>query len=106
MLDKIYASGSPFRANLTAPTDANLSSYGTDNETASESEIGDGQRIGKGGREVMLLNKEIGIQIANALEFPELHVELERAIWQVEKHLREEEDAAKQKDESEKGSSS
>ena len=39
--------------------------------------------------ERMVLHKSNGKRIAEALELPELDVELDRAVWQVEKALRE-----------------
>ncbi len=38
----------------------------------------------------MVLHKSDGKRIAEALEIPELDVELDRAVWQVEKALKAE----------------
>jgi hypothetical protein len=52
--------------------------------------------------EVMLLQEGDSTLIANALEMPELHAEIERAIWQVRNDIRtkqEAKDKENQKDE-------
>ncbi len=41
------------------------------------------------GEEIMLLHKSNGRRIAEALNIPELDIELDRAVWQVEKALSE-----------------
>jgi hypothetical protein len=49
--------------------------------------------------EVMVLHKSDGTRIAQALDLPELDIELDRAVWQVEKALRTAQDAeAKKRD--------
>jgi len=40
--------------------------------------------------ETMVLHKSDGKRIAEALNIPELYVELDRAVWQVEKSLQAE----------------
>lgn len=49
--------------------------------------------------EEMVLHKSDGTRIAQALELPELDIELDRAVWQVEKALH----AAKELKEEKKG---
>lgn len=49
--------------------------------------------------EVMLLNQANGKQAAQLLDLPQLEVELERAIWQVETAMKnQEEDNTKEKE--------
>ncbi|KAI1828459.1 mitochondrial K+-H+ exchange-related-domain-containing protein [Xylaria intraflava] len=45
-------------------------------------------------RERLLLTQESGRKLAQALDIPELGIELERAIWQVENALRKQNDAS------------
>lgn len=47
--------------------------------------------------EVMLLEEGDSTLIANALEMPELHAEIERAIWQVRKDIRAKQEAKEEK---------
>lgn len=47
--------------------------------------------------ETMVLHKSDGKRIAEALEIPELDVELDRAVWQVEKALKAEQDMKDEK---------
>lgn len=47
--------------------------------------------------ETMVLSKIDGKQIAEALKIPELEVELERAVWQVEKALKAEQELKDEK---------
>ena len=47
--------------------------------------------------ERMLLHKSNGKQIAEALKMPELEVELDRAVWQVEKALKAEKELKEEK---------
>ena len=47
--------------------------------------------------EIMVLHKSDGKRIAKALEIPELDVELDRAVWQVEKALKSEIDLKQEK---------
>jgi len=49
------------------------------------------------GRETMVLHKSDGKRIAEALGVPELYVELDRAVWQVEKALQAEKDLEEEK---------
>ena len=71
ILDELYASGK-------RPFDTVSSSSGSD---AEESRIG-----------TMVLHKSDGKRIAEALEMSELDVELDRAVWQVEKALKAEQE--------------
>ncbi|OBT47735.1 hypothetical protein VE00_02190 [Pseudogymnoascus sp. WSF 3629] len=48
--------------------------------------------------EVMLLQEGDSTLIANALEMPELHAEIERAIWQVRNDIRVKQEAKEQKE--------
>jgi hypothetical protein len=50
----------------------------------------------------MLLHKSDGKRISEALGIPELDVELDRAVWQVEKALKAERELRKEKQEVEK----
>ncbi|TGJ80179.1 hypothetical protein E0Z10_g8573 [Xylaria hypoxylon] len=45
-------------------------------------------------QETLLLTRESGRKLAQALEVPELEIELERAIWQVEMAIRKQSEAA------------
>ncbi|KAI0116980.1 mitochondrial K+-H+ exchange-related-domain-containing protein [Daldinia grandis] len=58
-----------------------------DTDKASKS-TADGSK--ESGEERMLLSQENGRQLVKALEIPELEVELERAIWQVERAIQKE----------------
>lgn len=46
----------------------------------------------------MLLQEGDSTLIANALEMPELHAEIERAIWQVQNDIRAKQKAKEEKD--------
>lgn len=46
----------------------------------------------------MLLQEGDSTLIANALEMPELHAEIERAIWQVRNDIRVKQEAKEQKE--------
>lgn len=46
---------------------------------------------------MMVLHKSNGKRIAEALEIPELEAELDRAVWQVEKALKAEQELKEQK---------
>lgn len=73
ILDDIYANGKqPFDFESQLNTEK-------ESATGSEGELA----------EKMLLHKDTGRQIAEALGVPELDIELDRAVWQVEKALRE-----------------
>lgn len=50
-----------------------------------------------GEREMMVLHQSSGARIAKSLEIPELDIELDRAVWQVEKALREEAELREEK---------
>jgi hypothetical protein len=52
------------------------------------------------GIESMVLTKAQGKRLAETLDIPELYLELERAVWQVEGRLRAEKEKAKQDSES------
>jgi hypothetical protein len=45
----------------------------------------------------MVLHKSNGSRIAEALEIPELNIELDRAVWQVEKALQAEKELKEEK---------
>lgn len=45
----------------------------------------------------MVLHQSNGKRIAEALEIPELDVELDRAVWQVEKAIREKHELEEEK---------
>jgi hypothetical protein len=45
----------------------------------------------------MVLHKSDGKRIAEALEIPELSVELDRAVWQIEKALQAEKELREEK---------
>jgi hypothetical protein len=47
--------------------------------------------------EKMVLHKSNGSRIAEALEIPELNIELDRAVWQVEKALQAEKELKEEK---------
>lgn len=49
--------------------------------------------------EVMLLDDGDSTLIANALEMPELHAEIERAIWQVRNDIRAKQETKEEKKE-------
>jgi len=73
ILDDLYSKGKqPFDAALL-------------NGAEKSSTTSDGIDL----EERMVLHKSDGKRIAEALEIPELDVELDRAVWQVEKSLRE-----------------
>ena len=55
--------------------------------------------------ETMVLHKAQGKDVAEILEIPELYIELDRAVWQVEKALQEEKDLKKTKADSENSDS-
>ena len=48
--------------------------------------------------EKMILHKSDGKRIAEALELPELDMELDRAVWQVERALKTEKEKKEKKD--------
>lgn len=48
--------------------------------------------------EVMLLEDGDSTLIANALEMPELHAEIERAIWQVRNDIKSKQEAKEEKE--------
>ncbi len=50
-----------------------------------------------GGRETMILHKSDVKRIAQVLEMPELNIELDRAIWQVETALKANEELKQEK---------
>jgi hypothetical protein len=54
--------------------------------------------------EVMLLDTDDSARIAKALDMPELHAELDRAIWQVQKALKSEKELQEEKEELAKAS--
>ena len=56
-------------------------------------------QIGADAEEGMLLRKSDGKRIAEALKVPELEMELDRAVWQVEKALRAEKEFKEEKTE-------
>jgi hypothetical protein len=73
ILDELYASGkNPFDTASVSST----STTSSNNSKASE--------------ETMILRKSNGKRIAEALKIPELDMELDRAVWQVDKALRAE----------------
>lgn len=73
ILDDLYSNGKqPFDPALAKGT-------------AKSSTAKDGVDV----EERMVLHKSNGKRIAEALKIPELDVELDRAVWQVEKALRE-----------------
>lgn len=49
------------------------------------------------GTETMVLHKSDGKRIAQALEMPQLDIELDRAVWQVEKALTAEKELKQEK---------
>ena len=49
------------------------------------------------GTETMVLHKSDGKRIAQALELPQLDIELDRAVWQVEKSLKAEQELKQEK---------
>ncbi|KAF4635054.1 hypothetical protein G7Y89_g3048 [Cudoniella acicularis] len=49
-------------------------------------------------KEQMVLHKSNGKRIADALQIPELDIELDRAVWQVEKALKAEEELREEKE--------
>jgi hypothetical protein len=49
--------------------------------------------------ETMVLHKSDGKRIAEALEIPELNIELDRAVWQVEKDLKAKKELKEEKKE-------
>ncbi|KAI1395691.1 mitochondrial K+-H+ exchange-related-domain-containing protein [Hypoxylon fuscum] len=80
ILDTIYSPLLPSSPASTEPV--------ADPEKAKSS-IDGGSDISKGDQEErMLLSHDNGRQLVRALEIPELEVELERAIWQVETAIR------------------
>jgi len=54
----------------------------------------------------MVLHKTDGKRISQALDMPELDVELDRAVWQVEKALKAEKELKEEKVEQDKASAS
>ncbi|KAL7629048.1 hypothetical protein AAE478_000566 [Parahypoxylon ruwenzoriense] len=77
VLDSIYSPLLPGRsASKTSAADA---------EKAKASAT---HRSKESGEETLLLSQEKGRQLVKALEIPELQIELERAIWQVETAIR------------------
>jgi len=79
ILDKLYASG-----KQSFKRDSELGVYGT---TALEPET-------------MLMHESDGKRIAEALNMPELYIELDRAVWQAEKALQAETKLNKEKSKS------
>ncbi|KAG9238849.1 mitochondrial K+-H+ exchange-related-domain-containing protein [Amylocarpus encephaloides] len=57
------------------------------------------------GAETLVLHRSNGTRIAEALEMPELDLELDRAVWQVEKALRSEKELQEERKESDKANS-
>jgi hypothetical protein len=82
ILDELYSTGKqPFDAQ---------SILSSENASSAASE------------EKMFLNKSNGKRIAEALGIPELDVELDRAVWQVEKALKAEKELKDEKKELDK----
>ncbi|KAI8956911.1 hypothetical protein F5Y11DRAFT_124759 [Daldinia sp. FL1419] len=79
ILDTIYT---PLLPNPSIPKEQIA-----DADRASTSTTGSSQESAE---ERMLLSQENGRQLVKALEIPELEVELERAIWQVETAIEKE----------------
>jgi len=52
-----------------------------------------------GVEETMVLHKSDGKRIAEALEIPELNIELDRAVWQIERDLKAKKELKEEKDE-------
>jgi hypothetical protein len=85
ILDELYSTGEqPFDAQSVSSSEESLSS------TQKE--------------EKMLLHKSNGKRIAEALGIPELDVELDRAVWQVERALKAEEQLKDRKKELDRAS--
>jgi len=76
ILDELYSSGkSPFNA----------------------SPVSSGQTDSANAEEIMVLHNSNGDRIAEALKIPELYIELDRAVWQVEKALQVEKELKDEK---------
>ena len=77
ILDELYTSGKrPFDTGSVTRTISHDSTTGTD---------------------TMVLHKSDGKRIAQALEMPQLDIELDRAVWQVEKALMAENELKQEK---------
>jgi hypothetical protein len=80
ILDELYSSG---KMRFDARSAASKTSENSEDTPA--------------GGETMVLHKSDGKRIAQALEIPELDVELDRAVWQVEKALKAEKELKQEK---------
>lgn len=79
ILDELYATGKrPFDAGPVSSTE---------------------ESSGSAQEETMLLHKSDGKRISEALGIPELDIELDRAVWQVEKALKAEKELRDEKQE-------
>lgn len=87
ILDAIYSTKVPEDATKKVPINA-ASKTASQSSDATESKD----------EETMVLSKGSAKMIASALEIPELEVELDRAIWQVETKLKGEELKEEKKD--------
>ena len=92
ILDEVYAHQHPL-ASTPEPT------TGHEAEKLVGAEINSPHPNG----ETMLLSQEHGKKMTQALDLPQLEVELERAIWQVETAVKKSKDAAAAKEEGEGG---
>jgi hypothetical protein len=90
ILDTLYSAGS-VRA---VPDGSTISAIPVAPSQLLDSNTGDGMP-----KEVMLLDKSNAPLIAQALELPELEVELERAIWQVESSMKSKQELQEEKQE-------
>ena len=73
---------SPLLASIYPPAAHSLSSA-----TSPEPEVPKEATVPPPGQEVMMLSQAHGREMYRALQIPELEIELERAIWQVETAL-------------------
>ena len=85
ILDELYPTGKNAFKTESVPTSGETSSSAKDEER-------------------MLLHKADGKRIAEALEIPELNVELDRAVWQIEKALNAEKELQDEKKELDRAS--
>jgi hypothetical protein len=64
--------------------------YSTGKRPFKPNTVSTAQKSNQPEAETMVLHKSDGKRLANALNMPELYIELDRAVWQVEKALQAE----------------
>lgn len=84
MLDLVYGTQSPPLASTRTST--TTTALGNDSEVTGPSAAAESPTDSAG--ETMLLTHEMAIKLCQALDLAQLEVELERAIWQVERAIK------------------